>query len=81
MELENFPHLHKEKLPACIVYIQQIGGSEVSRFSSHIFSVQCVVIYLKFKLKRFSEHNFLLGIKIIPNKSEIQLHTWNHNAL
>ncbi|OAP02708.1 MSH5 [Arabidopsis thaliana] len=25
MELEHFPHLHKEKLPPCIVYIQQIG--------------------------------------------------------
>ncbi|XP_023641568.1 DNA mismatch repair protein MSH5 isoform X3 [Capsella rubella] len=25
MELEHFPHLHNEKLPPCIVYIQQIG--------------------------------------------------------
>ncbi|KAL0707053.1 hypothetical protein Bca4012_073479 [Brassica carinata] len=44
MEFEHLPHLHKENLPPCIVYIQQIES-------------------------------------LIPNKSEIQLHTWNHNAL
>jgi len=44
MELEHFPHLHKEKLPPCIVYIQQIGGSEVSRFKFDISSIQCYIL-------------------------------------
>lgn len=44
MEFEHLPHLHKENLPPCIVYIQQIGGSEVSRFSFHISSIQCYIL-------------------------------------
>ncbi|BAB02831.1 unnamed protein product [Arabidopsis thaliana] len=53
MELEHFPHLHKEKLPPCIVYIQQIGGSEVSRFKFDISSIQC---YILKETQRFFYH-------------------------